>query len=127
MFERLYLDMEEKFLSRVNYEFITAICRMLGISTRIRWSMDYRLVEGKTERLLDLCIQAGATEYLSGPAAKAYLDEKLFAEKGISVRYMDYSGYPEYKQLFPPFVHEVSIMDLLFNEGPDATTYMKSF
>jgi hypothetical protein len=40
---------------------------------------------------------------------------------------MDYSGYPEYPQLYPPFVHEVSIIDLIFNTGPNASKYMKSF
>jgi hypothetical protein len=40
---------------------------------------------------------------------------------------MDYSGYPEYPQLYPPFVHEVSIIDLILNVGPDAKKYMKSF
>ena len=40
---------------------------------------------------------------------------------------MDYSGYPEYQQLYPPFESHVSIIDLIFNEGPNATKYMKSF
>jgi hypothetical protein len=124
VFERLYFDTKEQSLSRINYKFIAAICGLLGITTRISWSMDYPLTEGKTERLVDLCIQAGATQYLSGPSAKAYLQEKLFTEKGISVRYMDYS---EYTQLFPPFVHEVSIVDLIFNAGSDSPKYMKSF
>jgi hypothetical protein len=127
VFKRLYAEMDEKFLSRINYRFIEAICRVLGITTKISWSMDYNLTEGKTERLVGLCSDAGATEYLSGPAAKAYLDERLFTDKGIKVTYYDYSGYPEYKQLFPPFVHEVSIMDLIFNVGPNAPKYMKSF
>lgn len=76
--------------------------------------------------MVDLCKQAGATERLSGPSAKVYLQERLFAEEGISAQHMDYSGYPEYKQLFPPFVHEVSIIDLVFNEGLEAKKYMKT-
>jgi len=44
---------------------------------------------------------------------------------GIALRYVDYSGYPEYPQLFPPFDHAVTILDLLFNTGPDALRYMK--
>ncbi len=39
---------------------------------------------------------------------------------------MDYGGYPEYPQLHPPFVHEVTVLDLLFNTGPDAPGYMKA-
>ena len=127
LFEALYLRSEDKLLSKINYRFIVAICRMLGISTRISWSMDYDFVGGKTERLVHLCKQAGATRYLSGPAAKAYLNEDLFERESIVVAYMDYSGYPEYDQLYPPFEPRVSVIDLILNEGPDATCYMKSF
>ena len=89
--------------------------------------MDYMLEEGKTERLIALCKQSGASEYLSGPSAKDYMDESLFRKEGIVLRYMDYSGYAEYSQLYPPFEHGVSIIDLIFNEGPNARQYMKSF
>ena len=38
-----------------------------------------------------------------------------------------YSDYPEYEQLFPPFEHGVSILDLIFNEGLGSFKFMKSF
>jgi hypothetical protein len=108
----------ERLLSQVNELFLRAICDLLGIRTRITRSSDYEIRGDRTERLVHICEQVGAREYLSGPAAKAYLDTRVFASHGIAVRWMDYSGYPEYRQLFgPPFVHEVSILDLLFNEG----------
>jgi hypothetical protein len=112
-------------LSEVNYLFIEAICRALGFRTRLSWSMDYELIPGKTERLVGLCQQAGATEYLSGPSARAYMDEDRFRAAGISVLYADYAGYPEYRQLHPPFVHTVSVIDLLLNEGSQAHRYLK--
>jgi hypothetical protein len=127
LFEELYLRSQDKLLSHINYRFILAICRILGISTTISWSMDYDLIGDKTERLVHLCQQAGATAYLSGPSARAYLNEDLFRSQGINVSYMDYSGYGEYTQLYPPFQWQVSIIDLIFNEGPNATRYMKSF
>jgi len=83
------------------------------------------LVEGKTERLLSLCQQAKATEYISGPAAKGYLDESLFSRAGIGVTFFDYSNYPVYPQLWGEFEHGVTILDLLFNCGLDAPKYMK--
>jgi len=126
-FEELYLGCSENYLSRINYRFLTAICKIFGIDTKISWSMDYKLVASKTETLVDLCKQAGATEYISGPSAKDYIDEELFRKEGIAFRYMDYSGYPEYNQLYSPFYHAVSIIDLIFNEGPNAQKYMKSF
>jgi glutaredoxin-related protein len=69
--------------------------------------------------------QAGGTEYITGPAAKDYLQEDLFKDANIKVSWMDYSGYPEYPQLYPPFEHGVTILDLIFNVGKDATKYMK--
>ncbi len=127
LFEELYLTCQEKFLSRVNFCFLEAINRLLEIKTPIRWSSDFTLPEGKNERLISICREAGATKYLSGPAAKDYLDESAFRQENIEVEWMDYSGYPEHRQLFPPFEHGVTILDLLFNEGPDAKTFMKSF
>jgi hypothetical protein len=126
-FADLYSRPEEKLLSRINHRFIAAICGLLGIKTTISWSMDYNLIGDKTEKLAHLCKQAGATHYLSGPAAKSYLEEELFTAEGISVSYMDYSNYPEYRQLYPPFEPQVSILDLIFNEGPEARSYMKTF
>jgi hypothetical protein len=127
-FGALYQEVAaEEFLSKINYRFLVAICQILGIRTTISQSSDYHLADGSSERLLDLCKQAGATTYLSGPAAKTYLAEELFQQQNISVHWMDYSGYREYQQLHPPFNHYVSIVDLIFNEGPNAPQYMLSF
>jgi hypothetical protein len=126
-FEELYLNCNEKSLSQVNYRFIVTICQIIGIQTKISWSMDYLIDEGKTEKLVDLCKQAGATDYISGPAARNYINEELFRQENITIHYMDYSGYPEYNQFHPPFEHGVSIIDLIFHVGPQAPKYMKSF
>jgi len=125
--ETLYSDMDSHEISTINYQFISTICRFLNINTKIEFSHKFKLPRGKTERLVDLCQQTDSQIYLSGPAAKVYLDVRLFKEKGIDVRFMDYSDYPEYRQLYPPFVHQVSVLDLIFNEGPNAHKYMKSF
>jgi len=129
VFEDLYLGCGEIYLSRINYNFIEAICDILSINTKLSWSTDYQLEGKKSEKLVSLCRQAGASEYLSGPAAKVYLDEHLFISSNIDVHWMDYTGYPVYQQRYcPPFVHEVSIVDLIFAEGADgARKHMLSF
>jgi hypothetical protein len=126
-FQKLYLGTEDRHLSQINLRFLKAICGILGISTTISCSMDYDLIEGKTARLVQLSKDAGATEYLSGPSARVYLDEESFRKERIKLSYIDYSGYPEYHQLYPPFDPNVSIIDLIFNEGPNATKFMLSF
>jgi hypothetical protein len=125
--ERLYDECRDTRLSEINYRWIKAICDLLGIRTRLSWSMDYTVVDGKTERLVDICRQAGASVYVSGPAAKAYIQPELFDAAGIELRYFSYDGYREYPQLFPPFDHHVSILDLLFHQGPAAPSYMLTF
>jgi hypothetical protein len=129
-YEALVADLYEKAkfptLSEVNFHFLTGICSLLGIKTKIDFSMDYKGTGRKTERLISLCQQVGATKYISGPAAKEYMDEALFADAGIELQYVDYSGYPEYTQLHGAFTHGVSIIDLIFNEGPRTPEFMKS-
>jgi hypothetical protein len=127
LFEGLYLDSQEQRLSAINCCWIHAICQILGIRTKLSWSMDYQLVEGRTERLIGICRQAGASTYVSGPSARAYIQPAQFEAAGVKLTYFDYAGYPEYSQLFPPFDHYVSVLDLIFNEGPRATQYMLSF
>ena len=88
IFEDLYLNCNEKFLSDINYRFLVKICNLLEIQTQISWSTDYTIVNGKTERLVSLCKQAGATEYVSGPAARDYIDEDLFQQENIKLSYI---------------------------------------
>ena len=112
-------------LSALNRRLIEAICIYVGIMTRISNSWDYTLVDGKTERLVSLCAQAGASEYISGPAAKDYLDEQIFVAQGIKLSWFDYADYPEYPQLWGDFVPGVTMLDLLFSCGRDARRYMR--
>jgi WbqC-like protein len=123
----LYAGLDERRLSAINRAFLDTICDLLGIETTLSWSTDYEAQGTKTDRLVSLCQASGATTYLSGPSAEDYMDESLFAAAGIELGYMDYSGYPEYPQLHPPFEHEVTVLDLLFNTGPEAPGLMKSF
>ena len=123
----LYHETRRERLSEINRAFIEALCHVLGIRSRLSWSMDYRMGEGRTQRLVALCEQAGADCYVSGPSARAYLDEEMFQRAGITLQFFDYSGYPEYEQLHPPFDHHVSVLDLLFSVGPDAPRHMLTF
>lgn len=123
--EPLYRHETYRHLSQLNRRFLEAICGYLGIATRITDSSDYALAQGKTERLADLCMQAGGTRYVSGPAARNYIDPAVFEANGIALTWFDYSGYPPYPQLWGEFTHGVTVLDLLFNCGDCAPKYMK--
>lgn len=121
----LYLDHEEN-LSRINADLIKVICDYLRIKTALSWSWDFPSSPGKTERLIDLCKAAGATVYVSGPAAKSYLDEELFRNSGLEVEWFSYDQLTPYPQIHGEFESNVSIVDLLFNCGPQSRNYIPS-
>lgn len=125
VFYSLFNERKYHYLSELNRVMIEAVCAYLGIRTKISYSWDYRLAEGRTSKLVDLCLQAGGDEYVSGPAARDYIEEDLFERAHVKLTWFDYNGYPAYKQLWGDFVHNVSVLDLLFNCGPEAPKYMR--
>lgn len=124
-FEPLYRSCTHTRLSVLNRVLIEAVCRFLGIRTKISNSWDYELAGDRVERLVELCRQAGADEYVTGPGARSYLDEAPFAARGVKVSWFNYAGYPEYPQLWGTFSHEVTVLDLLFNCGRESARYMR--
>jgi len=99
------------------------ICRWLEIKTEFVRSSRMVCHGTKTERLIGILQELGATHYISGPAAKAYLDEEKLSEAGIALEYMEYN-YPEYDQLYGEWEPKVSILDLIFMTGDRAPEYI---
>lgn len=118
-------DTRHPTLSEVNVALIRSVCRYMGIGTPLRSSAEFQLQGAKTERLIQLLTAIGATTYVSGPSAKAYLDESLFLQAGIRLEYKSYV-YPEYPQLWGPFEGNVSVIDLIANCGPAARNFITS-
>ena len=112
-------------LTDVNAIFLNGIAELLGLRTRLIRDDAYPAQGARTARLLEIVRAAGADRYLSGPSARAYFDESIFAAAGIAVEWMNYEAYPEYPQLHGGFEHAVTTLDLLFNAGPDAPRYLK--
>lgn len=107
-------------LSDLNIELLHTITRLLGIKTEILRASDLPVRSVRSQRLLDICCYLGAGVYLSGPAARSYLDLDLFKSSGLVVEWMQYGDYPEYAQPWGKFIHEVTILDLLFCCGPSS-------
>lgn len=124
-FEDIYLGRQWMNLSELNQYLIRYISfNTLNISTQFHDSREFQLSGQKLDRLLDLIVKSKAARYVSGPAAKGYIEPERFDELGIELVWKDYSNYPEYPQAYPPFEHGVTILDLLFNVGPDAPHYI---
>ena len=92
--EWAYIDAPPR-LSEINQKFLELGLKWLGIPTPISQSTQYSSHGHKSEKLVALCKSIGADRYLSGPAAKNYLDESLFNQNGIAVEWMQYSDWPK--------------------------------
>lgn len=119
------LDKRHETISSLNISLICWALAKLGIKTKIRMSSEFSPVGVRTDRLIDILKKAGADSYLSGPAAKDYLEENKLRESGIALEYKSYD-YSPYPQLWGEFIGKVTILDLLANCGPDARKYLKS-
>lgn len=119
-----FYERRPQFLADFAVDLTIALAEALGITqTRYLRSSSLPTDGQKTDRLLSILKNVGATHYISGPSAKEYIEEHKFEEAGITLEYMVYD-YPEYPQLHPPFEPHVSILDLLFMTGPKAPCYI---
>jgi len=112
-------------LSALNITLINWANDKLNIETPIILSSEIKVAGSKTEKVLNLLKAVGADFYLSGPSAQNYLQLDLFRDAGISLAYKTYD-YDPYPQLWGEFEGTISVIDLLFNTGPEARAYLKS-
>lgn len=115
------LEAGHRYLADLTISLNESIAALLGFAPRfLRSSAIPRLGAGRQERLLEICRAAGAAAYLSGPAARAYIEPERFARAQIELRYIVYD-YPPYPRGGRPFVPNLSIVDTLSWIGPEAT------
>ncbi len=117
---RPFYEAECERLGELNSGMLRTLAEILGVSTRLVWSSEIPTKGQSTERLAELCLAVEGDAYLSGAyAVQAYLDPDVLANAGIRLLFQEWRA-PEYSQLYPKvgFVRDLSILDLLFNEGP---------
>ncbi len=96
-----------------------AVARLLGLERRVMLASELGVGGGQTDRLVAICRHVGADRYLTGDAAKSYLDEGKFREAGVTVEWHGYR-HPRYRQLHGDFVPYLSVVDLLMNHGGES-------
>jgi len=116
-------DKKWTLLSELNQETIKIISRCLKIKTDFIDSRSLDLAGSKSDRLIDAVKKVGGDIYISGPSAKDYIEKEKFHDVGIKLQFKEYE-YPVYEQLWGEFSHNVSILDLIFNYGNEATDYI---
>ena len=124
LLEDFYIDHQWTNLAELDIHTTKKLCEALGISVEFVRSSDYGFEGSKEgEKIIQLCNALGCDQLINGPKSAEYMNQTLFDEAGIGVRYMTYD-YPEYRQLYRPFEHGVSVLDLLFNTGEKAPYYI---
>ena len=124
LIDKIYKTNKYNSLSELNQRSISLICEFLKIKTLLIDSRDIKTSSDKNQRLIDIIKHFNCKNYISGPTAKNYLDKNLFDSNGINIFWKEYLNYPEYKQRFDGFFHNVTILDLIFNTGPKSDFYV---
>jgi hypothetical protein len=118
---RSFLERQHRYLADLVIELNETIAAELGIRARFLRSSRLSCGAGrKQQRLLDICGDLGATTYLSGPRARAYLEPPAFQSRGLELRYLDYEPML-YQRGNLPFVDRLSILDPLSWHGGEGT------
>jgi hypothetical protein len=115
LFEDIF-SKEWRYLLELDMAFIYNLSDKLNIIREIKFSSELNVKGGQTDRLLNICIKFGANHYLTGDAAKDYMDESIFQKNNIKLEFHNYK-HPIYEQRFGEFIPYLSVIDLMFNHG----------
>jgi hypothetical protein len=113
-------DKEWRRLFDLNLETIKKTMGWLGIKIPVIKESELHLKGESTERLVRICRSVGADTYVSGAGGKGYIQERLFEENKLKLEYQDYAPTPYSQRFVSAFVPNLSILDMLFNVGPDS-------
>ncbi len=113
-----------EFLFDLCHETILFLKEEMGIETPLLRSSQLKTCGEKTERLISICRELGATHYLSGEAASDYISKEGFSSQDIGLEYQNYE-HPVYPQRYPGFIPYLSALDLLFNCGEQSLAILK--
>lgn len=115
----VYLRKTWDFLFDLNQTLIFLLLGYLGIEVKILDARDFDWKGAKSELVLSMCRSLGASKYVFGALGKQYADLDSFMSAGVDVVFQDYL-HPIYPQLWGDFQPNLSVIDLLFNCGPDS-------
>jgi hypothetical protein len=112
-------------LSKLNREIVLILLKILGVNKETKVASELTdFPEEPSERLATICEVLGADTYLSGPGGREYLNLEPFHNKEITVTFQEFK-HPVYPQLYGDFVPNLSLVDLLFNCGPNSLNILE--
>lgn len=113
-----------RWLVDADVAFLALIKDYLGLTARISFASDYHVEGRKTDKLVALCQAAGGSSYLSGPAAKTYIQPERFEDAGLALDYISYPQYPSYAHV-STYAQAISIVDALAHCGRAVSTHFQ--
>ena len=112
-------------LLKLNTDLINYFATELKIETKIDYSSNYKFQSKKEELIFDLCKLNGCSNYISTIGAKKYLrDLNTIPNTNINIKYFVYET-AHYFQMQGTFIPQLSIIDLLFNNGDESKIIFK--
>ena len=119
------IETTHKSLLDLNLKLISFLCKKLKIEFKFSFSSNFKLTSSKEELILDICKLKNAKKYISTIGAKNYLTRENFSKKNnIELNFFEYFD-KEYNQLHGKFTSNLSVIDLLFNEGQKSKEILK--
>ncbi|MFQ5823851.1 MAG: WbqC family protein [bacterium] len=108
------------YLLDLNLKIIEYIKNELHVPAKIYLGSELNIKGKGNQRLINLLEKLNCRTYLSFLDGKRYLDTQIFEKNGFEVEFI--SSKPIlYHQQFGNFISNLSIVDLLFNEGENST------
>jgi hypothetical protein len=123
-FEKLYQESYEMIVD-INVASIELLMKLLGLQRKLVLASSLKIgTEDPTLRLVEICSVLGGEYYLSGRDGAKYMDVEMFQNHNVEVLYQNFE-HPQYPQCFGPFEPNMSVVDLLFNCGPESLTIIR--
>ena len=124
--EAIYVN-EWSSLCNLNIEIMKMLMEFMDIKTPTIRSSQMKATGQASDLIHNLCLEVGATQYISGIGGKEYLNPSPFYNSGIDLVYKSYSLPKEYPQLFNQsgFFNSLSVIDIILNCGQDWRNYIK--
>ncbi|NIM96501.1 MAG: hypothetical protein GTO24_00030 [candidate division Zixibacteria bacterium] len=113
------LNQTWNYLIDLDLELIYWLAEQLNIFTPIRLASSLGIQGSGVQRLVDIIDAVNGSHFYEGSAGKNYIDVDVFEKNGISITFQDYN-HPKYPQRYGDFISHLSIIDLLFNCGPES-------
>ncbi|MCP2680201.1 WbqC family protein [Maricaulaceae bacterium NA33B04] len=113
-------------LCDLNINLIKSICQLMGLQAKAVRSSSTPVASTKAQRLADLCVAHAASDYISPPGSRDYLDgDEALEQAGVKLHYFAYE-HPKWSQLHGSFEPFMSVLDLVMNALPNALEILRS-